>query len=66
MSSLRKRPSSVGSPPPSCLQRAAQAKVVDGRFVLLWFAFNAAYATDIDETQRLASEYRHLPTLSYR
>ncbi|NNB48811.1 MULTISPECIES: hypothetical protein [Pseudomonas] len=50
----------------SCLQRAEQAEVVDGRFVFLWIAFNAAYATDIDETQRLAAEYRHLPTLSYR
>jgi hypothetical protein len=37
----------------SWLQRAEQA---DGRFVFLWIAFNAAYATDIDENYRLSEQ----------
>lgn len=39
----------------SWLQRAEQADDPDGRFVFLWIAFNAAYATDIDENYRLAA-----------
>ena len=30
----------------SCLQRAEQDEVVDGRFVFLWIALNAAYITE--------------------
>ena len=40
----------------SWLQRAEQADDVDGRFVFLWIAFNAAYATDIDEQYRLSEQ----------
>lgn len=35
----------------SWLSRAEQAEDVDGRFIFLWIAFNAAYATDIDDHQ---------------
>lgn len=38
----------------SWLQRAEQADDPDGRFIFLWIAFNAAYATDIDEQQRVS------------
>ena len=40
----------------SWLQRAEQADDADGRFVFLWIAFNAAYATDIDENYRLSEQ----------
>jgi hypothetical protein len=40
----------------SWLQRAEQAEDIDGRFVFLWIAFNAAYATDIDEKYRLSEQ----------
>ena len=40
----------------SWLQRAEQADDPDGRFVFLWIAFNAAYATDIDENYRLSEQ----------
>ena len=40
----------------SWLQRAEQADDADGRFVFLWIAFNAAYATDIDEHYRLSEQ----------
>ena len=33
----------------SWLDRAEQADDLDGRFIFLWIAFNAAYATEIDE-----------------
>lgn len=37
----------------SWLQRAELADDPDGRFIFLWIAFNAAYATDIDPQYRL-------------
>lgn len=37
----------------SWLNRVEHADDVDGRFIFLWIAFNAAYATDIDERYRL-------------
>ncbi|WP_332726495.1 hypothetical protein [Pseudomonas sp. ESBL9] len=40
----------------SWLNRAEQAEDVDGRFIFLWIAFNAAYATDIDEYHRLSEQ----------
>ncbi|EJN39502.1 hypothetical protein PMI38_00991 [Pseudomonas sp. GM84] len=40
----------------SWLHRAEQAEDVDGRFIFLWIAFNAAYATDIDEHHRLSEQ----------
>ena len=40
----------------SWLNRAEQAEDVDGRFIFLWIAFNAAYATDIDEQYRLSEQ----------
>ena len=40
----------------SWLQRAEQTDDSDGRFVFLWIAFNAAYATDIDENCRLSEQ----------
>lgn len=40
----------------SWLQRAEQADDIDGRFIFLWIAFNAAYAIDIDEKYRLSEQ----------
>ena len=40
----------------SWLSRAEQAEDIDGRFIFLWIAFNAAYATDIDEQLRLSEQ----------
>lgn len=40
----------------SWLDRAEQADDLDGRFIFLWIAFNAAYATEIDERQRLSEQ----------
>lgn len=40
----------------SWLDRAEQAEDDDGRFIFLWIAFNAAYATEIDETRRLSEQ----------
>lgn len=40
----------------SWLNRAEQAEDLDGRFIFLWIAFNAAYATDIDEHHRLSEQ----------
>lgn len=40
----------------SWLSRAEQAEDQDGRFIFLWIAFNAAYATEIDERQRLSEQ----------
>lgn len=37
-------------------QRALMADDVDGRFIFLWIAFNAAYATEIDENYRLSEQ----------
>lgn len=38
------------------LDRAEQADDLDGRFILLWIAFNAAYATEIDERPSLSEQ----------
>ncbi len=40
----------------SWLNRVEQAEDVDRRFIFLWIAFNAAYATDIDEQYRLSEQ----------
>ncbi|MCX4048335.1 HEPN domain-containing protein [Aeromonas caviae] len=40
----------------SWLQRAERAEDEDGRFIFLWIAFNAAYATEIDEDYRLSEQ----------
>lgn len=40
----------------SWLQRAEQADDQDGRFIFLWIAFNAAYATEIIENRRLSEQ----------
>lgn len=40
----------------SWFDRAEQAEDLDGRFIFLWIAFNAAYATEIDEQQRLSEQ----------
>ena len=40
----------------SWLQRAAQCDDADGRFVFLWIAFNAAYAQEIPQHQRLSEQ----------
>lgn len=40
----------------SWLNRAEQAEDQDGRFIFLWIAFNAAYATEIDEDRRLSEQ----------
>ncbi|MYM64495.1 HEPN domain-containing protein [Pseudomaricurvus sp. HS19] len=40
----------------SWLNRAEQCDDADGRFIFLWIAFNAAYATEIVDTQRGTSE----------
>lgn len=38
----------------SWLDRTEQADDLDGRFIFLWIAFNAAYASEIDDRQRLS------------
>lgn len=40
----------------SWLHRAEQVEDDDGRFIFLWIAFNAAYATEIDENRRLSEQ----------
>ncbi|EIP3424204.1 hypothetical protein LSE82_002914 [Salmonella enterica] len=40
----------------SWLQRAEMAEDDDGRFIFLWIAFNAAYATEIDDSYRLSEQ----------
>ncbi len=40
----------------SWLQRAELADDPDGRFIFLWIAFNAAYATEIDEAWRTSEK----------
>lgn len=40
----------------SWLNRAEQSDDLDGRFVFLWIAFNAAYATEIDDQLRLGEQ----------
>ncbi len=36
----------------SWLNRAEQAEDIDGRFIFLWIAFNAAYAQELDDNDR--------------
>lgn len=40
----------------SWLNRAERAEDQDGKFIFLWIAFNAAYATEIDEAYRLSEQ----------
>lgn len=40
----------------SWLKRAELANDLDGRFIFLWIAFNAAYAFEIDESSRLSEQ----------
>ncbi|SDT86810.1 hypothetical protein SAMN05216296_0049 [Pseudomonas pohangensis] len=40
----------------SWLCKAEMTKDDDGRFIFLWIAFNAAYATEIDESSRLSEQ----------
>lgn len=41
----------------SWLNRAEQEEDPDSRFIFLWIAFNAAYATEIDERQTLNEQH---------
>lgn len=40
----------------SWLSRAEQADDLDGRFIFLWIAFNAAYATEIEGSNHLPGQ----------
>lgn len=40
----------------SWLNRAEQADDVDGKFIFLWIAFNAAYAQELDESDRVSDK----------
>lgn len=40
----------------SWLNRAEQTDDLDGRFIFLWIAFNAAYATEIEDSNRLSKQ----------
>lgn len=40
----------------SWLQRAEMAEDLDGRFIFLWIAFNAAYATEVDASLRSSTQ----------
>lgn len=40
----------------SWLNRSEQCDDEDGQFIFLWVAFNAAYATEIDENHRLSEQ----------
>lgn len=40
----------------SWLKRAEEAEDLDGQFIFLWIAFNAAYATEIDEPYRTSEQ----------
>ena len=40
----------------SWLNRAEQAEDVDGRFIFLWIAFNAAYAQEFDDSDRTSDK----------
>lgn len=40
----------------SWLNRAEQAEDVDGRFIFLWIAFNAAYAQELDDSDRTSDK----------
>lgn len=40
----------------SWLNRAEQAEDVDGKFIFLWIAFNAAYAQELDDNDRTSDK----------
>ena len=40
----------------SWLDRAERSEDEDGKFIFLWIAFNAAYAAEIDEQERLSEQ----------
>ena len=40
----------------SWLNRAEQAEDVDGKFIFLWIAFNAAYAQEVDDSDRTSDK----------
>ena len=40
----------------SWLNRAEQAEDVDGKFIFLWIAFNAAYAQELDDSDRTSDK----------
>lgn len=40
----------------SWLNRAEQAEDADGRFIFLWIAFNAAYASEMEDSERLSEK----------
>lgn len=40
----------------SWLNRAEQAEDADGRFIFLWIAFNAAYASELEDSGRLSEK----------
>lgn len=40
----------------SWLNRAEQADDVDGQFIFLWIAFNAAYAQELDDSDRTSDK----------
>ena len=42
----------------SWLQRAEQAEDLDGRFIFLWVAFNAAYAQDFYDQETTAERFK--------
>lgn len=41
----------------SWLHRAEQAEDVDGKFIFLWIAFNAAYAQELDDNERMSDQF---------
>lgn len=47
----------------SWLNRAEMADDVDGRFIFLWIAFNAAYAQEVDDTERASDKATFLAFL---
>ena len=40
----------------SWLKRAEQAEDIDGKFIFLWIAFNAAYAQEMDDSERVSDK----------
>lgn len=40
----------------SWLNRAEQAEDIDGKFIFLWIAFNAAYAQELDDSDRTSDK----------
>lgn len=41
----------------SWLNRAEQAEDVDGKFIFLWISFNAAYAQELDDNERMSDQF---------